>query len=288
MSNLIERGYIPLDKSWIIRMGVLDLLHGYNNTINFLEKQKPLSDDLKALYNALVDWELKEEIDVGESATLYRFLQFVSWNHGLNKKFIKKRTLKNRKICDNPEIVNWTIKQLLTLDNHTSQWASASVLCGNNEQIESPPFKLKLTYEAVKHWKECRKIGKCWTARYDKTILRQAETFLKLLKKEKVIFVPEQAEDYCFARAFNFITKEEGERKWLSLKGHESNRINEMEIALNLLEKEKIIKSKDHRVVQAVAMLAKATGENIEVKYPEAVNKSWPQFWEFLNNACNL
>jgi len=38
-----------------------------------------------------------------------------------------------------------------------------------------------------------------------------------------------QPEDYCFARVFGYITKTKGENKWPSLKGHESNRISEME-----------------------------------------------------------
>ena len=265
-------------------MGILDLLNNYQDTIIFLKKQDKLSGDLQALLKALEDWNLNQEIDAGESGTLYRFLQFASWKLNLGKKFILRETLQKRKISNNPEIVNWKLQDLLNLDNHTSQWASASVLLGNKEKIKNPPFKLKLTYEAVRHWKEKRAKKECWILRYDKTILAQAEAYLNLVKTAKINFIPKQAEDYCFARAFNLITKEEGEKRWPSLRGHESNRIIEMEKAINDYKNNKEIESKDHRVIQAIVMLSKLENKEVKIKYPQSVNKSWPQFWDFINN----
>ena len=278
MHKLIEQGYIPLDKSWIIRMGVLDLINGNDKTVKFLEKQENLGDDLKSLLRVLKSWD-NSEIDVGESGTLYRFLKFASWKLGLNKKFILRGTLEERKICDNPEIVSWFLKKLLELDNKTSQWASASVLFGNKEVIENPPFKLELTYEAVKCW------SKDWEPRYDRTILKQAVTFLKLLKGKKNIgFILKQAESYCFARVFGFVNKEIGEKMFPNLHGHESDRILEMEEQLKNGE----VSSKDHRVVQAMAMYQKVNGIKGKVLFPGCVDKSWPQFWEFLKECQNL
>jgi len=279
IQNLVEKEYIPLDKSWMIRMGVLDLVNNYKDSINYLEKNpEELNGDLKSLYQASLQWMSGEPITVGESGTLYRFLKFASWKLGLNKEFILHGTLKDRKICNNPEIVNWPIKKLLTLDNGTSQWASASVLLGNEEKIQNSPFKLQVSYDAVEHWKFARARGECWKPRYDETILAQAKAYLEFLENGKMNFKPQQAEDYCFARAFNLITAEEGEAWWPSLRGHESDRIIEMEQALNQDE----VTSKDHRVIQAVAMLK---GKNVKIKYPESVNKSWPQFWKFINDS---
>jgi len=264
-------------------MGILDLINGYSDIALFLEKQKDLNDDLMALKKVCDNWEKNTTIDVGESGTLYRFLQFASWKLGLNKEFITHGTLKKRDTTDNSDIINYSLTDLLELDNQTSQWASASILLGNKERISNPPYKLGLTYEAVAHWKQPRTKGKSWQPRYDDTILNQALTFLRLLKKESVTFVPEQAEDYCFARAFNFINAKQGELLWPSLKGHESNRIVEMEEMLTHYRNKKQITSRDHRVVQAIAM--KGVAENIKVnfKYPESVNKTWPQFWDFLS-----
>lgn len=279
-----SKKYIPLDKSWVIRMGTLDLLNKYPDINVFLNKERFLSEDLIALKGVCRDWNSKKKIDVGESGTLYRFLQFVSWKFGLDKEFITHGTLQSRNICDNPKIVQYSLNKLLKLDQCTSQWASAAVLCGNKGKMKKPPYKLGLTYEAVDHWQNQRSKGKTWKARYDITIENQAIAFLEILNGESVRFNPEQAEDYCFARAFGFITKEEGEKRWPSLRGHESDRIEEMETALDEYQNVKVITSKDHRVVQAVAMKAKVDRKNISFQYPNSVNKSWPQFWDFLEN----
>lgn len=232
---LIENGYIPLDKSWMIRIGILDLINGYDDTINYLEQHKnELSDDLKALYQASIQWKNnQDDIDVGESGTLYRFLKFASWKLNKNKKFILHGTLKNRKICDNSEIIDWPLDKLLTLNNGTSQWASVSILMGSQEKIFNPPHKLQITYDAVEHWDKARKESKLWKPRYDKTILAQALAYIDWRKNGKMKFTSHQAEDYCFARAFDLMTAEEGEKLWPSLRGHESDRISEMEKALN-------------------------------------------------------
>ena len=263
--------YIPLDKSWIIRLGVLDLVNGYNDCIKFLEKNE-LSEDLQALYRASIQWNSGGAIDVGESGTLYRFLKFAAWKRGLDKRFIVRGTLKDREICDNPQIVDWPVEKLLTLDNGTSQWASAAVLMGNNEKISDPPYKLQVTYDVVEHWKNARNKGQMWESRFDGTIMAQASAYLQWLKNGKMDFKPRQVEDYCFAKAFGISAE-----KWPSLRGHESDRIADMELAMEQEE----VTSKDHRVVQAIAMLKK----NVKIRYPSCVNKSWPQFWKFLKNA---
>ncbi len=280
-TDIIKRGYIPLDKSWIIRMGVLDLVNGYDDIIGFLKKHyDELNDDLHALYCASTQWISKKPIDVGESGTLYRFLKFASWKMGEKRKFILRGTLKDRNICDDPAIISWPLEQLLTLDNNTSQWASASVIMGNPERMPTVPYKLQVTYDAVDHWKSARSKGEAWEARHDETIRSQASAYLQWLKEGRIDFHPKQAEDYCFARAFNCIAAEEGKKRWPSLKGHESDRIAEMERALKQID----LSSKDHRVVQAVAMRKK--GE-VMIQYPDCVKKSWPQFWRFLKDSLH-
>lgn len=182
MTEIELKKYIPLDKSWIIRMGMLDILNGYTDIIAFLNKQANLSEDLKSLKKVCESWQKDSLIDVGESGTLYRFFQFASWNFGINKQFIFHGTLKERSLTNNPEVVNWPLNKLLTLDNGTSQWASASVLCGNIEKIINPPYKLALTYEAVEHWKNQRKNNKVWKPQLDQTIFKQAKAFTAYLR----------------------------------------------------------------------------------------------------------
>jgi len=192
-----------------------------------------------------------------------------------------------KEMCDNPEVVNWPVDKLLMLDNGTSQWASAAILLGGEGNIEmsSLPFKAKLSLEALKHWKERRKKGLLWEPRYDETIHLQAISFIELIKTGKLEFEPNHSEDYCFARAFNIMTKEQGGEKWPSLKGHESDRLVEMEKYLICFEKGDEIDSKDHRMIQAIAMLGKFKNKNVKFSHPGCVSKTWPQFWDFLRSV---
>jgi hypothetical protein len=264
-------------------MGILDTVNGQNDIQTFLSKQKNLSDDLLALKKAIEGWKSNGPIDVGESGTLYRVLKFATWKLGVHKKFITRGTLAHRAIIDNPDIINLSQTELLKLDNGTSQWATAATLLGDKERLLDPPFKLGLTYEAVSHWEEKRKGCKMWTPRHDRTILNQARSYLELLKGKKTEFIPEQNEDFCFAYAFGYITAEEGEKRWPAIRGHESDRAKEMHTMREAAKNGKEISSKDHRVVQAIAMWGKVHGKKINILHPSATNKSWPQFWDFLN-----
>ena len=160
------------------------------------------------------------------------------------------------------------------------------MLCGNLEaRIKNPPFKLALTYEAVWYWRECYAASKVWKPRPDDTIQEQARAFMDHLDGKSMTFVPQQAEDYCFARAFNLITGEEGLSRWPSLVEHESSRIIEMENTINDMRCGRPIKSKDHRVVQAIAMKAAIKRETLSYENPDCVAKSWPLFWEFMKKV---
>jgi len=278
--------FIPLNKSWINRMGILDMIHGYPDIKEFLATQTDLGDDLIALKRALEVWNTDEPIDVGESGTLYRILQFASWKLGLDKKFITRGTLTERikrgAITQDPNIVNLSIGELLNLPEKTTQWATASVLLGNPERLPDAEHHLAMTFEAVDHWKEKRAQGAKWEIKYDATIQAQAEAFLQMTKGLKLAFLAVQGEDYCFARAFGYISKEEGEARWPKLHGHETDRLEEMERVIVLTESGTPIDSKDHRVVQAMAMWGIINKKELIFTHPEVVNKSWPLFWDFI------
>jgi len=281
--------FIPLDKSWLTRVGVLDIVNGYIDIEKFINNQKDTNDDIVAIRNASIAWRNNEKINVGESATLYRLLQFASWKLKLNKTFIKEGSLKDRKITDNPNIVNFNQTKLLNLDNGTTQWATATVICGDKERLDNPPQKLKETYDAVLHWETQRKKGLCWEPKYDETIERQIKTFLDLLNAKEVNYIPLCSDDYCFARVFNFINKKNGENFWPSLIGHETNRIEEMERAIKEAEETanetNSITSKDHRVIQALAMWGVVNKRKLFFESPNSINKSWPKFWKFLESV---
>jgi hypothetical protein len=277
--------FIPLDKSWIIRMGILDLINGYPDIKNFLEKEKDLSDDLQALKRAAENWASNSPLDVGESGTLYRFVKFYLWKNHIGREIKTSGTLteRSKNMCNNPEIVNWPPEKLLELDNETSQWATAAYLLGDRRKVSNPPFKLQVTYDAVEHWEKQRKEAKVWEARCDNTILNQASAFVNLPRNHNIAFAQVQAEDYCFARAFGLIDETEGEQRFPSLIGHETNRIEEMKKAINQADNDEQITSRDHRIVQAIVMRQIAMGKEINVADKGCVNKTWPKFWDFID-----
>ncbi len=130
--------YIPLDKSWLMRLGFLDVLDGRHDIDEFLQALPDASADLRALARASQQWRDGGDIEVGESGTLYRFLQFAAWLRGEDRVFVKTGTLKDREMTDDSSIVNLPLAELLLLDGGTSQWASAAVLLGNNETPPDP------------------------------------------------------------------------------------------------------------------------------------------------------
>ncbi len=278
--------FIPLDKSWIIRLGFLDLINGYDDIKRFLDKQDNLGSDLKALKDVAENWDNKY-LNAGESGTLYRFLRFYFWNNKQEKVIEKQGTLKNRDICNNPEIIDYSVERLLKLDNGTSQWASASYLIGKTRKINNAPEKLKLSYKASEYWKKQRRESKLWWVKRDETIKRQASAYINYLITGEMNFEPEHSEDYCFSRAFDLIKSEQGEELWPQLKEHESNRIKEMEEMLKKADLGDEIDSKDHRVVQAVVMKSILDKKEINITNKQAVNKSWPEFWKFISYCIN-
>lgn len=62
--------YIPLDKSWLTRVGVLDIINGYEDIEEFIGNQQETSDDILAIRNASITWRNNQPINVGESPTL--------------------------------------------------------------------------------------------------------------------------------------------------------------------------------------------------------------------------
>jgi len=264
-------------------MGVLDLTNGYSDIKTFLEKQEDLGDDLLALKRVAENWMSNSPLDVGESGTIYRFVKFHDWKNKITRTIIKRGTLESRSICDNPRIINYTLQKLLELDNKTTQWATMAYLLGDRRKVSNPPVKLGVTYEAVKDWETARKDKNCWQSRDDKTLENQARAFVNLMKTGIISFKPEQAEDYCFARVFGLMTSEKIEEIFPSLRGHETDRIEEMETAIQEADKKGYVSSRDHRIVQAIAMRMSYMGDKVAFENPNCVSKSWPKFWDFMD-----
>lgn len=288
--------FLPVfDKSWVIRLGLLDVMAGNTTTADSLDytaRSKPIGEDLQALARVSRQWLAGEDLDVGESGTIYRFFKFASWMEAAanpdapTRTFKKSGSLITRDITDDPSIINMPIEELLLLDGGTTQWASVAVLLrapvpGARQMSSEPKYQLSL--DAKSHWLRARIFNTDCEFYSDSTINNQAKAFVEAIKFARFEFTPMQAEDYCIARAYGLITSAEGDRLWPKLRKHESDRIESMELAIEQATTGKTITVNDHRVVQAVAMrfgLPRA-----RFKYPDCVAKSWPEFWEFRQAA---
>lgn len=267
---------IPLDKAWLIRMGLLDLAAGKTEVGDYLREHKSeLGDDLKALLRVLEQWGSDTPLDVGESGTLYRLVRFLSWLQHANHEIVTRGTLKTRSLTEDSSIVDLSLTELMKLDGGTSQWASAKVLFTDaaTDDIDNKPYHLQMSIDAKEQYK------KGWMPRKDQTIRRQAEAYYLWTQNGEVQFRPKQAEDFPFAVTFGVISIDEGAQCWPQLRNHETDRVEEMQ---RLLDAD-TVDSPDHRIVQALAMRYHERGITDVAK--RAVNKTWPQFWRFLQNA---
>jgi hypothetical protein len=293
--EMIER-YVPRDNGWPIRLGFLDVTRGYgsHDVVTYFKKQTDLSGDEKAALAVFSAWSGKGTFDVGESGTIYRLLRFYLWKMGIDREIITHGTLTKRveEMEATKDIIRWPLKRLLTLENGTSQWATAAILLNNRDVLRENSFYLQKTYDAMKHWSEQRTNSLCWEGRMDPTITTQCQLYFSIMINGDCNLKPKRLGDcdlYCFLRAFDRITTRHGKKIWPQLQNHESNRIETMENALREVFTEETIHSDDHRVVQATAMLLQAQEPRLDVESiknrfsnPNCVAKKWPNFWEFM------
>lgn len=270
--------YIPPDKSEAMRYGVLNLVNGYDHTLDYIESLERPSSDIKSLYNSSLDWMCWNPIRVGESGTLYRFLKFASWKLKEPREFILEGSLVDRDICDNPRIIYSSQKELLNLDNGTSQWASASALMRAEDRVPYPPLKLQLTYDCIKKWNDNHKVQ----PQPDATIKRHAKFIAAYIKKPSIKFEVIHSEDLCLGLVTGGISYEEGIKKYPQAKTQESNRFEETKRLMGLLENGEVLDLRDHRPSYAVLAYAKSRNIDVGIINEKSIDKSWPGFLEFL------
>jgi hypothetical protein len=282
---------MPFDKSWIINMGFLDLMNGYDDIRKFLHEpsnNEKMGDDLFALSRVVDNWNTDKPLDVGESGKLFRCVTYYLWKKGISREITVRGTLVKRaeKICKNPDIVNQPIQDLLKLDNQTSQWASIAALMAKQrreDDFEGVPYKLRVTYQGIGHWIKCRQEGLCWKPWLDFTIGRQMKTFEERINGEASVYAVRHAEEYPFARVMRFMDPLGAAAMFPNLRGHESNRIEGLEDQIKMLDDSGKIYSKDHRVISALVMRRISEGKDVKILHPEKVSKAWPRFFDFMD-----
>jgi len=101
----------------------------------------------------------------------------------------------------------------------------------------------------------------------------------------------ESAEDIPLAYMMNEIELDEAEKRFPSLRHHETDRIEELEYQKRRLWRKPSVVCTDHRIVMACAManqlIPQEDGLKV-IKYENAVNKSFPKFWEYLNEIMSI
>ena len=287
--ELIDQKLIPLFKSWMIRMGCLDMVHGYDDIVKFVETTDlPLNYDIEATAKAAKQWLAGEQsIDVGESGTLARFAKYANWKFGLGKDFIYHGTLKTRKIFDYDELsTNDTIDYLLTLDGGTTQVASAAITYGHTGTTSNLAalMYLQVSVEARPHYHERRAAGKTWDIRFDPTLGAQCEDFLSRIRTGEGTLDPDtiDCDLYLYMRALEIMSREEGENKWPHMTNHESSRFVEMDKQLNNYYAGREITTKDHRVVSSIEELFELQKRGL-IQIPKG---KLPQKPVFTNYGC--
>ena len=299
--------YTPPDTGWAIRMGYMDVTQGLSpqNVINYFNTREKtnndLSDDEKAARTAFSVWNSDGPIDVGESGTLFRLVQFYFWKMGINRKIITHGTLTKRveEMDATSDIIHLPLAERGKFEGGTSQWISASILMNNREILPEVSFYVQKSYDARDYRINQEKLGlPIDYNRPDPTIKTQIEEYIKVLKFRFDYAQPDRLGDcdlYCFLRAFDRITADIGRSIWPQVQKHESNRIEKMESSLLQLHRGEIITSNDHRVVEAIAMLIQSLNPKISIaelrsKFlnPDCVAKKWPRFWEFMEKIRAL
>ena len=283
---------VPADKTITRTKIALDDREGFTDTAEILASYPyQLPEDVISFHRALRQYRASLPVEVGEGGAGYRSLLYLSHLERKPTVFIKSGNLIPRPIYEDADLVTMSDEELLTLDDETSQYGSARItwdpFAKMKPELVQSKFKLALVETAIHDWYTARREGRRWQVQSDATIYRQAAAYFECLTTAQIDFAPMQSEDYCFARAFGVMTAEEGLARWPTLPGHESNRITEMELAINQATSEDgIVTSNDHRVVQAVALrfgLPKS-----RFAHPDCVAKSWPLFWEFRDTARHM
>ncbi|MEN9614562.1 MAG: hypothetical protein RLZZ347_869 [Candidatus Parcubacteria bacterium] len=293
---------LPISKSRAIRLLFLGLRDGDDSVIHFISRTYQrglLPDDVVRMLDACRFWNNNQNIQVGESATVLRFLWWLSQAQKSNKNFVREGTLLGRKITLDPEMLNWTIKDLLDperVPERTSQLASVATLHNPDRYrtfMVSYPHHLAITYEVLDQWYEYKRFQQkvpLPAPGIDATIEAQAKAFLLALRGGGWQFEMLQQEDFPFAYIMTDgdWALREARKRWPSLAEHESNRFTEVAKAKSDWAQRRVIDSADHRVIQAITMFAMLNRYKVKdimrvTRHPKAVAKSWPAFYMFLD-----
>jgi hypothetical protein len=283
--------HVPTDKARLFRYSTIEARYGDITVAQEVIRGIPRpGDDIMAQGRVLASLLKDEPLDVGESGTAYRIWQLPDWRHGWGRVFIKRGTLVRRaqEMPSKAEVLACRGQRELTrLADRTSQWATAAVLDGDAERLtEDVDPKLQLTYDIWDDWHHRQITGEPWTAEKDTVLDRQVNHFLHLyLFGEDIGYEVTEAEEFPYGFYFGNVGLEEAQDRFASLPHHESNRLVEVPRALELARVGEPIAVDDHRIIQMVGFFGLLTGTEVYFEHPEAVNKTWPGYFDLIQAA---
>lgn len=278
---------LAFEKSWYVRLGLLDLIAERDTTARSLNAYAgPLSNDLTVVRDTMpLILGGEKHIDVGEGGTWARFLQFASAKYGWGLVLEKSGSLSGRPDEFTPDSLTAPLAHLGRMNRQSSQIASAAVLSGSKEPIpQNASYHLRMSYEAKDFWNQNQDMD-VWPEQRDRTFRRQAIAWIGWLATGRMEFSPIQPEDYVFARVFGIMTPRDAQSLgWYSLAGHESNRFDDLEEAIADAYAGNVVSINDHR--PNIALRWKF-GPDLRLARLESISKSWPhsQFNQFTNLA---
>lgn len=280
----------PLEKSWYANLGLADLIVGNDRTVRSLDAYpKPLPHDvLHMRESSRLILAGEKDIPVGEGGACARKLTFASAIFGWGLRLHKAGSLKDRPDEFTPDMVQWSLKDLGTVNKDSSQLASASVMCGNVEPIpDNAAYHLKLAHEAREHWQNYPS-DKPWDIKLDRTIRRHSVAYVGWLATGIFNLEMIQPEDYAIGRVFQVATPQDAiNLGWSSLEGHESSRLVSVDEAIAQATAGEEVTLIDHRPLQALRM---RYGYGVRFANIQAISKSWPliMYNAFLAEANEL
>lgn len=267
---------LPVEKSWYGNLGFLALLDENPLVIDSVRSYGGLlPDDVRHMVSSSEQiLSGDREVYVGEGGAWARKLTYANAKYDWGLTLIKDGTLVGRPDEFTPDLVYASVDELRTLNKGSSQLASAAVLTGSTDQVpDDASYHLRMAYEARDFWETWPK-DELLTLRRDSTLRRQTLAALNYMRTGVMDFEPIQAEDYAFARVFGIMNADDAVGLgWYNLAGHESNRFETTEHAVQLASLGRPVPYADHRILQPLRF---KYGFDVRFDHVEAINKSWP------------
>lgn len=252
---------IPLDKKKLRFCSHLEVINQTSRIERFLmDNWHMLNDDGKFIYISLVN-RYNYRIPVGDYGGLYEGLKYLYGSHlGIEKQFILGRQLQGR-----PEI-----------DGTSSKLQSTKVLLGDAHTGFENYF-VDLADEVRVAWNK-NKI----TLKYLRTPDANILTVMKFVLDGKDFSATNS--ELAVSKA---ILDEKSTNKIIlenpQFKAHEEDRTKTILRTLKEYHDNKVITTTDHRQAWSVVCKGYLEDRKVELKHPQVITKSFPNFWEIFN-----